>query len=66
MPRFSERERADAARTEQACIARLAEIERAFAQPHSNQENRVLSVEAHNVHRDLQYATFVLTDEDPS
>lgn len=66
MAGFSERERQEAARTEAACRQRLAEIEKAFARPHSNDENRRLSVEAHNLHRDLQYATFVLTDEDPS
>ncbi|MFL6096013.1 MAG: hypothetical protein ACJ71Y_11245 [Blastococcus sp.] len=63
MAGFSRQERQDAARTEAACRQRLTEIEQAFAQPHSSQENRALSVEAHNVHRDLQYALFVQTDE---
>lgn len=59
---FSERERAAAAQTEKACRQRLAEIEEAFSKPHSDQVNRALSVEAHRVHRDLQYALFVLSD----
>lgn len=62
MAGFSERERREAARTEVACRQRLAEIEEAFARPHSAEENRRLSVEAHNLHRDLQYALLVLTD----
>lgn len=63
MAAFTDQERSDAARAETACRARLAEIEQAFAAPHSNTENRALSVEAHNVHQDLQRALFVLTDQ---
>ncbi|WP_405558970.1 hypothetical protein OHV08_33990 [Streptomyces canus] len=63
MAGFSRQERQDAARTEQACRQRLAEIEQAFARPHSSEENRALNVEAQRVLSGLQYALFVLTDE---
>ncbi|MEV4041475.1 hypothetical protein [Streptomyces sp. NPDC049744] len=59
---FSKREIEAAAKTEAACRARLAEIEKAHQAATSTREHQSLSREAHNVYRDLQAATFVLTE----
>lgn len=59
---FSDGEREEAARTQQRCRERLAEIEREYATA-SPERHTQLSREAHTVFRDLQYATFVLTED---
>lgn len=60
---FSRKEIADAARTEAACRERLAQIEQAHQAATSSEQHRALSLEAHNVYRDLSAATFVLTED---
>ena len=60
---FNRQEIQEAARTEAACRARLAEIEQAHATASTTQEHQALSREAHRVSRELQSATFVLTED---
>lgn len=63
MGSVSKREVEAAAETEAACRARLAEIEKAHQTATSTSEHHALSREAHRVYRDLQDATFILTED---
>jgi hypothetical protein len=61
---FSRRERDDAKDLETDAAARLAGIDAQHAQASTPAEHRRLGLEAHNAHRDLGYASFVLGDDD--